>query len=120
MKMRGSLPLLILHILASGQNHGYQISKLIKKQSEGILDFKEGTLYPALHSLEKQGLIEAFKEKKNGRTRRYYQLTEAGGVHLEMQRSEWMQFTKAVNQILDSGHLLSFSHQFVRVKDGLL
>ncbi|HVU10832.1 MAG TPA: helix-turn-helix transcriptional regulator, partial [Phototrophicaceae bacterium] len=58
MNLKGSLPLLILHVLTQGSNHGYGIAKLIRDQSGGVLDFKEGTLYPTLHTLEQQGLIE--------------------------------------------------------------
>lgn len=108
MNIKGSLPLLILHVLASGPNHGYQISKSLKEQSAGILDFKEGTLYPALHSLEKQGLVEANKERENGRIRRYYTLTQSGNERLNKQRQEWTQFTNAVNHILDNGQVAGF------------
>ncbi|MBE0691065.1 MAG: helix-turn-helix transcriptional regulator, partial [Anaerolineae bacterium] len=65
-------------MLSKGPNHGYQIEKAIKQQSEGILDFKEGTLYPALHGLEEQGMIEAIEREENGRLRRYYRLTQDG------------------------------------------
>ena len=64
--LKGSLPLLVLHVLAQGENHGYGIAKLIKDQSEGVLDFKEGTLYPTLHGMEKQGLIRRINRKKAG------------------------------------------------------
>lgn len=101
--LKGSLPLLILHILQDGENHGYRIAKHIKEQSDGVLDFKEGTLYPTLHSLEAQGLISASDHIENGRTRRYYQLTEAGKKTLSAQISEWERFTSAVNRVLSGG-----------------
>jgi transcriptional regulator len=100
MNLKGSLPLLILNNLKSGPNHGYRIAKQIKQQSEGVLDFKEGTLYPTLHGLEKQGLIEAYQEIENGRKRRYYRLTEAGRAALSEEMSEWEEYTHAVNRIL--------------------
>jgi len=100
MNLKGSLPLLILHILSMGANHGYRIAKQIKLQSEGILDFKEGTLYPTLHSMEKQGLIEAYTEMKNGRERRYYRLTEAGSKMLGDEMAEWNRYSGAVNMVL--------------------
>lgn len=100
MNMKGSLPLLILHTLSSGANHGYRIASQIKDQSEGVLDFKEGTLYPTLHALEQQGLIESFKEMENGRERRYYRLTRKGIASLDAERAEWEQFAGAVNSIL--------------------
>ena len=107
MNIKGSLPLLILHNLAGGPSHGYQISKSIKQQSDGVLNFKEGTLYPTLHSLEKQGMIEGFREKENGRVRRYYRLTDQGASLLEAQKQEWAQFSQAVNTILSNNNLQS-------------
>ena len=98
--MKGSLPLLILHVLSLGTNHGYQIAKQIKEESEGILDFKEGTLYPTLHSLEKQKLIVSDMQKVNGRKRRYYQITDSGRAALAEQSQEWTAFAGAVNRIL--------------------
>lgn len=100
MNIKGSLPLLILQVLANGPSHGYSIAQQIKSQSQGVLDFKEGTLYPALHSLEQQDLLSAFSEEENGRTRRYYQITENGRKRLEQERSEWNQFVQAVNLTL--------------------
>jgi len=101
MNLKGSLPLLILHTLAGGPNHGYRIAKCIKEQSEGVLDFKEGTLYPTLHNLEKQGLVSTYKETENGRLRRYYRLTDVGKKALQDKRKQWLQYTSAVNTILE-------------------
>lgn len=100
MNMKGSLPLLILNILTRGASHGYRIAQQIKAQSEGVLDFKEGTLYPTLHSLEQQGLLEAYTTEENGRPRRYYQITSRGRKELEKQRQEWNQYVQAVNLTL--------------------
>lgn len=100
MNIKGSLPLLILHTLSQGHSHGYRIAKEIRIKSSGVLDFKEGTLYPTLHSLEKQGLIESYEEIEKGRTRRYYRLTPEGKVALERELAEWEQFARAVNVVL--------------------
>ena len=100
MNLKGSLPLLILHILSKGPNHGYQIAKHIKLQSEGVLDFKEGTLYPTLHGMEKQGLIEAYTETQSGRERRYYRLTDEGSSILKNEMAEWESYSNAVNLVL--------------------
>lgn len=100
MNLKGSLPLLILHVLSHGPNHGYQIAKQIKQESQGILDFKEGTLYPTLHGMEKQGLVEAYSEIENGRERRYYRLTDKGRRALKTELEEWKAYTKAVNAVL--------------------
>lgn len=100
MNYKGSLPLLILHVISLEPNHGYQIAKLIKEQSNDVLDFKEGTLYPTLHALEKQHLIESNTETINGRKRRYYRITEKGRKTLEAEQAEWTQFATAVNRVL--------------------
>ena len=101
MNIKGSLPLLILHTLSVGPNHGYQIAKQIKQQSQGVLDFKEGTLYPTLHSLEQRGLLEAHTAEEKGRTRRYYHLTDAGRTMLARERKAWARYKNAVNMILE-------------------
>lgn len=101
MNMKGSLPMLVLRVLNTGDHHGYRIAKQIKEQSDGVLDFKEGTLYPTLHGLENQGLIESYEQDKNGRTRRYYRITDTGRGELVNQQAEWEQFSRAVNQILN-------------------
>ena len=100
MNFRGSLPTLILHTLERGQNHGYRIAQYIKSKSKGVLDFKEGTLYPALHSLENKGLLESHEQMENGRIRRYYRLTENGKKALAKERKEWKRFSSAVSLIL--------------------
>jgi PadR family transcriptional regulator, regulatory protein PadR len=100
MNLKGSLPLLILHVLTNGATHGYQIAKQIKLLSNEVLDFKEGTLYPTLHNLESQGLIESFEQEEKGRTRRYYRLTDAGRGALDAQRDAWNRYAAAVNHVL--------------------
>ena len=100
MNLKGSLPLLILHNLSLEPSHGYRIAKQIRVQSDGVLDFKEGTLYPTLHNLEKQGLVASYNDMENGRSRRYYQLTDAGKAELARQRQEWAVYAGAVDVIL--------------------
>lgn len=103
MNIKGSLPLLILHILSARPNHGYEIAKQISAYSDGLLDFKGGTLYPTLHTLEQEGLVESYTQEENGRLRRYYCLKDAGRKALSQETEEWTQFVKAVNRILESG-----------------
>jgi PadR family transcriptional regulator PadR len=100
MNIKGSLPLIILQTLSEAASHGYGIAQQIKARSKGALDYKEGTLYPMLHSLEQQGLLEAYHGEENGRLRRYYQLTASGRLALEKERKEWQQFVQAVNLAL--------------------
>lgn len=104
MNLKGSLSLLILHNLSQSPNHGYAIAKHIKETTNGILDFKEGTLYPTLHGMEKEGLLERFKEVVNGRKRNYYRLTDKGHEMLAVELDEWRSFTHAVNTVLDGAN----------------
>jgi PadR family transcriptional regulator, regulatory protein PadR len=99
MKFRGGLIPLILQNLSRGPNHGYRIVQEIKEKSGGVLDFKEGALYPALHSLEGKGLIESFTREENGRVRCYYRLTRKGKGALGEERLEWVRFSSAMNLI---------------------
>ncbi|MFZ4827097.1 MAG: PadR family transcriptional regulator [Phototrophicaceae bacterium] len=101
MNLKGSLPLLILHILSKGTYHGYQINKIIAEASARSLTFKEGTLYPTLHKLEKDGYISAFDGIEAGRKRRYYQITESGIKELSSSYGEWVQFYEAVQTIIE-------------------
>ena len=102
MNLKGTLPVLILQVLSEGEKHGYAIAQDIKQRSEGVLDFKEGSLYPALHAQEKKGLIQSFDRKENGRRRRYYRLTESGSAALVTHREEWHRLSTAVTGILEA------------------
>lgn len=100
MNIKGSLPLLILHVLSTGSKHGYRIATEIKEGSAGVLDVAEGTLYPVLHDLERRGLIRASEETVNGRRRRCYSLTEVGQRELASETAEWARYAQAVNYLL--------------------
>jgi PadR family transcriptional regulator PadR len=99
MNMRGGLNALILQNLSTGSNHGYRIAQDIKRKSKGVLDFKEGALYPALHGLEADGLIESSTREEDGRTRCYYRLTRKGKGKLQKQKQEWVRFSEAMNLV---------------------
>jgi len=101
MNFRGGLPTLILQNLSGGPNHGYRIAQEIKQKSKGVLDYKEGTLYPALHELEGKGYIASQTRVENGRTRCYYELTEKGKKALVKDRQDWLAVSGAFNLILE-------------------
>lgn len=101
MNLKGTLPLLILSCLETGPKYGYLIASEIKLKSKGTLDFREGTLYPALHEHERNGLIESYEQVESGRLRRYYRLTEKGKKVLTKGREEWKQVSGAVSLILE-------------------
>jgi len=100
MNFKGTLPTLILQALEHEPSHGYRIAQQIKQQSQGVLDFKEGTLYPALHKLENQGLVISFEGVEKARPRRYYRITDAGRGMLAKDRKEWRELSRAVTLIL--------------------
>ncbi|HEX7159030.1 MAG TPA: PadR family transcriptional regulator [Edaphobacter sp.] len=100
MNFKGTLPTLILEALLRGSSHGYRIAQQIKERSQGVLDFKEGTLYPALHKLENEGLVESYDAVEKGRQRRYYSITRAGRKALTKDRAEWREISRAVTMIL--------------------
>ncbi len=100
MNLRGTLPTLILEALEAEPSHGYRIAQRIKERSQGVLDFKEGTLYPALHKLENEGFIDSYEGVENGRQRRYYRITGAGRDTLARDRNEWRELSRAVTLIL--------------------
>jgi len=100
MNVKGTLPTLILEVLLREPNHGYRVAQLIKERSRGVLDFKEGTLYPALHKLQSDGLVESYERVEQGRQRRYYRITRAGRATLAKDRAEWREISKAVTLLL--------------------
>ena len=100
MNFKGTLPTLILEALRNEPNHGYRIAQQIKERSRGVLDFKEGTLYPALHKLEGEGLVKSYEGVENGRSRRYYRLTVKGRAALNKDRAEWRELSQAMDALL--------------------
>ena len=82
---------LILSILSEGKSYGYEIIQRVKQLSEGQIEWKEGMLYPVLHRLEEQGLIDSqWRTVDSGRRRRYYYLKKEGQKALEAEKSQWM------------------------------
>lgn len=99
--LKGNVPALILSVLNGGALHGYAIAREIERRSGGVLEWKEGTLYPALHALEKDGLIVAqWEEKERGPARKVYALTPEGEADLKRRSVMWSQFSRAVSDVL--------------------
>lgn len=99
--LKGSLDILLLALLEQGPLYGYQIVKEVRSRSEGALELKEGTLYPALHRLEQAGLIEGYwQPRADGADRRYYRLTPEGITAARAHRAAWQRFTTAVEGVL--------------------
>ena len=99
--LKGSSNSLLLSLLEQQPMYGYQIVKELEARSQGYFKFKEGTLYPALHRLEKSGLITGkWQMLPNGRQRRYYYITARGQAKLVLEKSQWQDFLTAVKLIL--------------------
>jgi len=99
--LKGSSNSLLLCLLNGQPMYGYQIVKELEKRSQGYFKFKEGTLYPALHRLEKSGLISSQWEMlSNGRQRRYYSITAKGQAALAREKTQWQDFFNAVSLVL--------------------
>ena len=97
---KGSAELLILSLVEARPRHGYEISKLIESQSDGVLSFNVASLYPLLYRLEKRGWIQGrWVDKAGQRRRRYYHLTAEGRKVLRAQRSNWKAFVAAISRI---------------------
>ncbi len=97
----GTLDTLILKAVSWGPRHGYAIGKWIRENTDGVLQVKEGALYPALHRLEKKGWLEEnWGTTDTGREAKYYRLTELGRKQLGSEISRWARYTEAVSAAL--------------------
>jgi PadR family transcriptional regulator, regulatory protein PadR len=100
---QGTLDLLILRSLLSGPQHGWAISERVQQVSADVLRIQQGSLYPALHRLERRGWIKAkWGTSDNNRRAKYYELTRAGHRQLETETESWRKLTTAVAQVLES------------------
>jgi DNA-binding PadR family transcriptional regulator len=97
--LKGHLDGLILAVLAQRPAHGYAVIEALKVRSGGSFDLPEGTVYPALHRLEIEGLLSSGWVTVGGRRRRVYRLTRRGRTALERQRADWRRFSHAVEGV---------------------
>ena len=99
---QGTLDLLILRTLALEPQHGWAISERIHQVSSKVLQVRQGSLYPALHRLERSGCIKAhWGTSENNRRAKYYELTRSGRKQLEADRTQWKKLAIAISQILE-------------------
>lgn len=97
----GTLDMMILRTLLPAPAHGHTIAHIIEKSSDEVLQVEHGSLYPALHRLEDQGLIASFwGTSENNRRAKYYRVTPQGREHLQKERSRWETLVAAVTQVL--------------------
>jgi PadR family transcriptional regulator, regulatory protein PadR len=100
---QGTLDLLILRTLSLGRQHGWAISERVQQISSDVLKIQQGSLYPALHRLERHGWIKAsWGTSDNNRRAKYYELTRSGQKQLGVETDSWKKLTAAITQILES------------------
>lgn len=97
----GSTPTLILAVIEKEDMYGYQIAKELEKRSENAFSLKEGTMYPLLHSLEKEKLVESYWSTAGGRKRKYYHITKKGIKSLAEKKEEFEKFSVSVKRVLN-------------------
>lgn len=99
---QGTLDLLILRALQTGPQHGWAVSERVQQVSDDVLRIQQGSLYPALHRLERRGWIRAkWGVSDNNRRAKYYELTRSGRRQLEEETESWRKLTAAVAQVLE-------------------
>jgi PadR family transcriptional regulator PadR len=102
-ELKGHLDLLLLATLRSREVHGYALIEALKQSSGGTFDLPEGTIYPALHRLERAGLLSSRWSSESGRRRRVYKLTRKGTAALDERRRAWRQFAHGVDLVVQEG-----------------
>lgn len=101
--LQGTLDLLILKTLAPGPNHGYGIARRIHQLSDEVLRVEEGSLYPALHRLERRGHLESeWRQSETNRRAKYYRVTRAGRAQLRADTESWTQLSTAIGKVLNT------------------
>jgi PadR family transcriptional regulator, regulatory protein PadR len=99
-QLKGHLDLLLLQVIADRPAHGYQLACALRDRSRGAFDLPEGTVYPALHRLEHQGLLASAWDEDSPRRRRVYRITQDGHAALRAQRAEWRRFSHGIGAVL--------------------
>lgn len=98
---QGTLDLLILHVVAAGEIHGYGIAQRLQQISRDVVQVPQGSLYPALHRLENRGLLAAaWRLSDTGRESKFYRLTPKGRRQLKEEAASWLRLTEAIGLIL--------------------
>jgi len=99
--VQGTLDLLILKTLARGRMHGWAIAQRIRETSEDVLQVQQGSLYPALHKLETQGMIQSeWGDSENNRRAKYYSLTKKGRQYLDREEANWARLSRAIGLVV--------------------
>ena len=100
--LKGTLSLLILSLLSRKAMYGYEIAATVHKDTDGAFTWREGSLYPSLHKMQADGLIDGeWEEKETGRKRRYYHITKKGRAALQEKVHAWTELCQGVNRVLE-------------------
>ena len=103
--LTGTVETMILQVLCPGESYGYKITQEVLSRSEGYFALKEGSLYPALHRMERQGMLEAYwEETESGRRRKYYRLRREGRGALAKERKQWFTVHNTLLQLWKTQH----------------
>lgn len=99
--LKGSTGIMVLGVLAEDDLYGYAIIREIEERSGSLFRMSEGSLYPILHSMEKDGLLESYRKVSEiGKERKYYRITAKGSLQLKLRLEEWSAFTEGVSDVL--------------------
>jgi len=102
--LSGTVDMLILEVISHSPTYGYEIVQMVAERSRGYFELKEGSLYPALHRMERQKLLASSWREADGRRRKYYRLTPSGHQALEAKKQAWSAFATGVRGVLgDAG-----------------
>jgi len=97
--MRGAGPVAVLRILSAGEAYGYELVKLLEKQSDGVLAMGQSTLYPLLYNMQAKGLVASRIDNREARQRKYYRLTEKGKRYLQHETEQWQAVSIAMKKL---------------------
>lgn len=99
--LKGTLDMMILRTLKSGDAHGHTIAKIIERTSEEVLQVEQGSLYPALYRLEDRGWLSSYwKQSENNRRAKFYRLTATGRKQLQREAERWQRMTRAIGLVM--------------------
>ena len=101
--LSGAVEMLMLEVISHGPTYGYEIAQTVDNRSNGYFAMKEGSLYPALHRLEQQKLVNSSWREVEGRRRKYYELSAAGTKVLAAKKQEWQAFANGIHGVLGHG-----------------
>ena len=101
--LRGTLEVLLLKALGAGPRHGFAVARWLEAHTDDVLQVEEGSLYPALHRMERRGWLEAeWGISEKNRKVKYYRLTRSGRAHLRAETAGWAEFAAAVSKVLQT------------------